>query len=139
MPPLRGRREDIPELLAHFVERYCARHHLPVPRLPVREVDRAQSYGWPGNIRELQNVVERAVILARGGVLELPLPEPSSPKTRAVEPRQTDQSEVVTEGRWRELEKANVLRALQKRSSVCMAAAARPISLDSTRPHWRRA
>ena len=115
IPPLRGRREDIPDLLVHFVQWCCTRHHLPVPRLPAREVDRAQSYDWPGNIRELQNAVERAVILARGGALELALPEaPSPPRTRAAEPRQADPSDIVTDRRWRELEKANVLRALEK-------------------------
>ena len=114
LPPLRMRREDIPDLIAHFVRQTCARHHLAVPRLPMREIDRAQAYDWPGNIRELQNVVERAVILARGGVLELPLSEPPDVAPAAVALEAIDIADVVTDRRWRELERANVLRALTK-------------------------
>ena len=80
VPPLRARRDDIPDLIAHFVRQSCARLHVDVPRLPLREIDRARAYDWPGNVRELQNIVERAVILARGGTLALPLPE-AGPET----------------------------------------------------------
>jgi transcriptional regulator with GAF, ATPase, and Fis domain len=115
VPPLRARREDIPDLIAHFVRQSCARLHVDVPRLPVRELDRARTYDWPGNVRELQNVVERAIILARGGTLELPLPAIAS--DAVVEPASTpmvEMLEIVSERRWRELERANVLRALSK-------------------------
>ncbi len=109
VPPLRERREDIPELAAHFVRQACVRFHLPEPRLPQRELDRAQDYGWPGNIRELQNVVERAVILARGGSLALDLPE-AGLRPAVVVARQA--TEVIPEREWREREKANVQAAL---------------------------
>ena len=69
LPPLRERREDIPELVAHLVRQACARFHLPEPRLTQRQLARAKQYDWPGNIRELQNMVERALILSRGGPL----------------------------------------------------------------------
>jgi transcriptional regulator with GAF, ATPase, and Fis domain len=75
VPPLRARREDIPDLIAHFVRQSCARLHIDVPKLPLREIERARAYDWPGNVRELQNVVERAVILSRDGVLRPVLPE----------------------------------------------------------------
>ena len=113
MPPLRSRRDDLPELVSHFVRQCCARLHVPVPRVPVRELDRARQYEWPGNIRELQNVVERAVLLARGGTLELPLPGHVSP---AVVPHESwyDGEEIIPERRWQDLERANVLRALRQ-------------------------
>jgi transcriptional regulator with GAF, ATPase, and Fis domain len=86
-----------------------------VPKLPLRELDRARAYDWPGNVRELQNVVERAVILARGGTLELPLPETASEAVvEPASPEMTQALEIVPEHRWRELERANVLRALSK-------------------------
>ena len=116
LPPLRDRRDDIPDLLAHFVRQCCGRLHLSVPRLPLREIERARAYDWPGNIRELQNVVERAVILARGGTIELPLPEEPSPAPAtftAVTPSPpTD--DVITEDAWRALERANIMRALER-------------------------
>ena len=115
VPPLRARRDDIPDLIAHFVRQSCARLHVDVPRLPLRELDRARAYDWPGNVRELQNVVERAVILARGGTLELPLPETASEAVvEPASPEMTQALEIVPEHHWRELERANVLRALSK-------------------------
>jgi transcriptional regulator with GAF, ATPase, and Fis domain len=63
--PLRERREDIPMLAAHFVARIAARLHLPTPRLSEANVAELCRYAWPGNIRELQNVIERAVILSQ--------------------------------------------------------------------------
>jgi formate hydrogenlyase transcriptional activator len=68
LPPLRERREDIPELVAYFMRRYADRLHKSVPRLAAGLLDRLVAYDWPGNVRELQNVVERAVILARGSL-----------------------------------------------------------------------
>jgi transcriptional regulator with GAF, ATPase, and Fis domain len=117
VPPLRARREDIPALVSYFVRQCCERHHLPMPKLPIRELDRAQMYDWPGNVRELQNVVERAVILARGGPLELPLPAVSIAAADPVRSALVGEvSEVVPQERWRELERANFLRALKQAS-----------------------
>ncbi|MGJ5815476.1 sigma 54-interacting transcriptional regulator [Paludibaculum fermentans] len=111
MPPLRDRREDIPELAARFVRQAAARFHVAEPRLNHRELQRALRYDWPGNIRELQNAIDRAVILARDGRLELDLPEGSAslPATVASEP-----AGVIPESRWREMEKANLTAALQR-------------------------
>jgi hypothetical protein len=69
LPPLRERREDVPPLVAHFIRRFADRQHRPVPRLSPGVMNRLLAYDWPGNIRELQNVVERAVILARGSLI----------------------------------------------------------------------
>src|SRR5690606_6154439 len=65
VPPLRERREDIPELAAHFLASACARFNIPQPTLKQRHVIELQAYDWPGNVRELQNVVERAAIRAQ--------------------------------------------------------------------------
>jgi transcriptional regulator with GAF, ATPase, and Fis domain len=113
MPPLRSRREDIPDLVSHFVRQCCERLHVAIPRVPVRELDRARDYDWPGNIRELQNAVERAVILARGGTLELLLP-PSLQRSAAPVPVRHEAHEIIREREWLDLERANVMRALRQ-------------------------
>src|SRR5262249_50111149 len=69
LPPLRERREDIAELTTHFVAAASARLNVPAAAVTRQHLDALRQYSWPGNIRELQNVIERAVILARGGSL----------------------------------------------------------------------
>jgi formate hydrogenlyase transcriptional activator len=73
VPPLRERREDIPELVMHFVEKIGRRVGKKITRIPPATMSALTSYEWPGNIRELQNLLERAVILANDGVLPNPL------------------------------------------------------------------
>ncbi len=63
MPPLRERKEDIPLLVAYFIERYAKKAGKKIPRVNKRTLELLQSYAWPGNIRELQNVIERSVII----------------------------------------------------------------------------
>jgi len=72
--PLRERKNDIPLLAKHFVELSVKELRCPKPRLTRAAVAALQNYDWPGNIRELRNVIERAVILARGGPLHFDLP-----------------------------------------------------------------
>ena len=67
LPPLRERREDIPGLVSEFVSRFAERQHSRCPTLAPGVMQQLLDYDWPGNIRELQNVLERAVILAKGG------------------------------------------------------------------------
>jgi len=74
LPPLRERREDIVPLLMHFVDICCRRMGKAIEHIPSETVSAFTSYPWPGNIRELQNLVERAVILSNDGVLPNPLP-----------------------------------------------------------------
>jgi formate hydrogenlyase transcriptional activator len=78
LPPLRERREDIPALVAHFVEGFCRRMGKQIEHIPPETMFALCSYPWPGNIRELQNLIERAVILSNGGVLPNPLPAAGS-------------------------------------------------------------
>jgi formate hydrogenlyase transcriptional activator len=73
LPPLRERREDIPALVAHFVEIYGRRMDREIEHIPPATMSAFVSYQWPGNVRELQNLIERAVILSKDGVLPNPL------------------------------------------------------------------
>ena len=73
LPALRERREDIPALVTHFVKLFSRRMGKQVDSIPPETMAAFQWYSWPGNIRELQNLVERAVILSRDGVLPNPL------------------------------------------------------------------
>jgi formate hydrogenlyase transcriptional activator len=74
LPPLRARREDIPALVTHFVEIFCRRMGKQIEHIPEETMFALSSHPWPGNIRELQNLIERAVILSDDGVLPNPLP-----------------------------------------------------------------
>src|SRR5262245_3655160 len=76
IPPLRDRREDIPALVTHCVERFSTRVGKRIQHIPPETLAAFMAYDWPGNIRELQNVIERAVIMSDGGVLPNPLPPP---------------------------------------------------------------
>jgi len=73
LPALRERREDIPALVTHFVKMFSRRMGKQVDSVPPETMAAFQWYSWPGNIRELQNLVERAVIVSRDGVLPNPL------------------------------------------------------------------
>ena len=74
LPPLRERRTDIPALAKHFVEVFSRRMGKQIHYIPAKVMEGLQSYSWPGNIRELQNLIERAVIMADDGILPDPLP-----------------------------------------------------------------
>jgi formate hydrogenlyase transcriptional activator len=75
LPPLRERPEDIPLLVHFFAQRFAQLMRKPIKTIPAEALAELTAYGWPGNIRELQNLIERAVILSRGSVLEVPLAE----------------------------------------------------------------
>jgi len=64
IPPLRDRREDVPLLLAYFLERYCQENSKPMRQFTPAAMKLMMDYDWPGNVRELENVVERAVVLS---------------------------------------------------------------------------
>ena len=73
LPPLRARREDMPALVEHFVETYARRMGKRIEHIPPETMAALSSYQWPGNIRELQNFIERSVILSSENVLDAPL------------------------------------------------------------------
>jgi formate hydrogenlyase transcriptional activator len=73
LPPLRERRDDIPLLVRHFVQQFARRMSRTIDTIPSETMSALIAYHWPGNIRELQNLVERAVILSNGPILNVPL------------------------------------------------------------------
>ena len=73
LPPLRDRTDDIPRLVRHFTQRFAQRMGRRIESIPSTVMDALVGYPWPGNIRELQNIVERAVILSPGPSLQVPL------------------------------------------------------------------
>ena len=75
IPPLRDRRDDIPLLVAHFVNTYAQRMNKHIETIPSDAMSALLDHEWPGNIRELQNFVERSVILTTGRILNPPIPE----------------------------------------------------------------
>jgi transcriptional regulator with GAF, ATPase, and Fis domain len=81
LPALRERPSDIPALAAHFMQRMATRPNKNMSSISPAALARLQRYPWPGNIRELENVVERAMILAQGSVLEIPALPAASPST----------------------------------------------------------
>ena len=83
LPPLRQRMEDLPLLVEHFIKIYASKFGKTISSISPRAMQRLQAHSWPGNIRELANAIERAVILTNGTVLQtvdqFELPEPSTP------------------------------------------------------------
>jgi formate hydrogenlyase transcriptional activator len=75
IPSLRERREDIPLLVRYFAQKHARRMKKPIDAIPVKAMTALTEYHWPGNIRELENFIERAVILSRAEELEVPLGE----------------------------------------------------------------
>ena len=75
VPPLRERREDIPLLTRYFVQKHAGRMGRNIDTIPTSVMDALTNYDWPGNIRELQNVLERSVILSNGSALQVPMSE----------------------------------------------------------------
>ena len=117
LAPLRDRREDIPLLATHFVELSLRELGCPRPRLTRAGIETLQGYDWPGNIRELRSVIERAVIFARGGALEFDLPmiDSLSDATSAA-PRLGNRadSEYLTDSEMQRLERENLFAVLEK-------------------------
>jgi transcriptional regulator with PAS, ATPase and Fis domain len=72
VPSLRDRREDIPELVAHFLQRFVAANHSPITAVSPEAMKALVAYSWPGNVRELENLIERMVVAVQHDVIDLP-------------------------------------------------------------------
>jgi len=116
VPPLRERLEDIPLLAKHFIELSAKDLRCPPPRLTRAAVTKLQNYHWPGNIRELRNVIERAVILSRGKEVEFDLPttETRPPQRAALLVASDGDPEILTEAELNRRELQNMLAVLDK-------------------------
>ena len=104
LPPLRERREDIEQLIVHFVEIYSRRMNKEIRHIPRETLDAFRAYSWPGNVRELQNLVERAVILSNDGVFPNPLP---------VEDERSIGTATRSAGTFTDSQRALIVRALE--------------------------
>ena len=110
-PALRDRAMDIPQLAAHFLKQTSQRLNMPGRRLRNSDIERLQHYSWPGNIRELQNVIERALITSHGADLNMDLPDEPK-RSQSVIPQHSPPS-IMTDAQLRELERSNMQAALK--------------------------
>jgi formate hydrogenlyase transcriptional activator len=110
IPPLRERREDIPLLAHHFTQRFASRMRKTIETIPGETLQALTRHSWPGNIRELQNLIERAVILSSGPVLQVPL---RCLNTRTAPSHDTQQPRTLAEA-----EREHILAALKKTNWV---------------------
>jgi len=110
MPPLRNRRCDIPMLVTHFVDKFSRKMGKRIHDLPPATMAALSSYEWPGNIRELQNLIERAVILANDGVLPNPLPPTGTDRVSTDTDRVTTAPALTT---LKDTERTLILRTLE--------------------------
>ena len=117
LAPLRDRSEDIPLLAKHFVELSLRELGCPRPRLTQAGIQALLGYDWPGNIRELRSVIERAIIFARGGALDFDLPVVHSSSDRTpTASRLEDRGdlEYLTDSEMQRLERENLFAVLEK-------------------------
>ena len=105
VPTLRERREDIPLLVEHFVQKFSRRMNRTITSIPKRIMDALMGWEWPGNVRELENFIERSVILTQGSVLVAPLSE--------LKPMTATKKQVVDESLGA-AEREHILRALRE-------------------------
>jgi formate hydrogenlyase transcriptional activator len=113
VPPLRERAEDIPVLVRHFVKQFSERNNRIIDTILSETMEALTRYQWPGNIRELQNVIERAVIITKGATLTVSLDE-LKPDARL----KTSQSGETLHEMLSETERTQILRALENSNGV---------------------
>jgi transcriptional regulator with GAF, ATPase, and Fis domain len=113
--PLRQRIDDIPLLADLFLQRSCSRLGVPPLKLKKRHVELMQGYSWPGNIRELQNVIERAVIRAQRGTLDFELPAATNEKktVATVSGFVEKPNRILRQDEMKRMERENIIAALE--------------------------
>jgi DNA-binding NtrC family response regulator len=122
IPPLRERKEDIPLLAAHFLEKFARQMNRPPQRLAPETLDLLMRYDWPGNVRELENAIERALLMRREGDLK---PEDFPFQLHPAGPA------VATGQRLEDIEKAHIERVLAE-TRWNLSKAARILDIDRT-------
>jgi formate hydrogenlyase transcriptional activator len=125
VPALRERREDIPLLVRHFVQQFSRRNNRVIETIPSESMEALIRYHWPGNIRELQNVIERAVIISKGPVLNVSLADLKpdvSTKTSPAITKPTPAYHESLQDTLEETERAQILRALEEANGVVAGA-----------------
>ncbi len=114
VPPLRERCEDIGSLAIQFLDNVCKEQGRETLTLTRQQIDSLSNYSWPGNIRELKNVIERAVILTKGNRLRLDIAMPNDNETKqSMVPIATEDGAFVSDAIFREKEKENLVSVLR--------------------------
>jgi DNA-binding NtrC family response regulator len=115
-PPLRDRKEDIPLLVNHFLQKFTVKTGKAIKGVSHEAMMKLQAYQWPGNVRELENVIERGVILAHRSLLEIE----NIPELRGAlrEPGQSAEPDLGASATLEEVERAHILRILQETNNV---------------------
>lgn len=134
VPPLRERGDDVVQLAQHFLEQTCKDFGRDILTLTRAQAAILRTYDWPGNVREMKNVIERAVILSQGKVLRLDLSMPAlrtdSPESQVAT---AEKAEILTEKELKDLQKANLIKAL-KRTNWRVSGAGGAAELLGVRP-----
>jgi len=113
IPPLRERPDDIPLLVRHFVQQFSRRNNRAIDTIPSETMEALVRYQWPGNIRELQNVIERAVIVSRGSVLKVPTAD-LKPLVTVGDAARTPKPTATLRSTLDEAERGQILAALEQ-------------------------
>ena len=143
LPPLRDRREDIPRLVRHFVQKFAQRMGRQVETIPAEAMTALMAYSWPGNIRELENLIERAVILSPGPVLQVPLGEvvqmAAQHQPEASARPKGMPGETASSGTLVEAERKHIVRVLRESDWVLggPAGAAARLGMKRSTLHWK--
>lgn len=142
VPPLRDRRADIPLLVGHFVRKYAEREDRPPPEIDPRCMSRLQAYDWPGNVRQLEHAVERALILSKSDPLWVDPPEDRSLSPQAA-PTPTAPASAPSRVRGESLDDAiakyerEIIIAALKENEGVQARAARQLGVSRSRLNYR--
>ncbi|MFT7518085.1 MAG: transcriptional regulator with GAF, ATPase, and Fis domain, partial [Kiritimatiellia bacterium] len=138
VPSLAERRADIPLLVDHFVKKYAERNNRSKPSVPTSVMERLMAYGWPGNVRQLEHVIERAIILNRGDTfdIELPKQELHAPADQPGERPVLPPPGVSLQDALAERERELIVAALQECDGV-QARAARRLELSRSNLNYR--
>ena len=131
VPPLRERAEDIPMLVRHFVQQYARQMKRNIETIPAETMNALKRYPWPGNIRELQNLIERAVILSSGSTLRVPVEELKA-RTTADPPKRRGEAQTLADA-----ERAHILTVLQETRWVLAGAGGAAARLGMNRSTLR--
>jgi len=113
IPPLRERPDDIPLLVRHFVQQFSRRNNRSIETIPSETMEALVAYHWPGNIRELQNVIERAVIISRGSMLKVATAD-LKPGNGRPETTRAATAATTLRGTLDEAERGQILQALEQ-------------------------
>lgn len=116
LPPLRERLEDIEPLTRHFLQQFSAKMRCEPLKLTAENIETLQSYFYPGNVRELQNIVERAIILSQCSILKFTVPQVLEQVMVKEVPANESKKSILTYQDLKNLERENIIQALQKSS-----------------------